>query len=112
MISEFNQLTEKYPSVRLLFSEGRAVTTLDTLIVPKELRKAGLGSEIMTNVINVADKNNVLLMLSVTKAFGATSEKRLTSFYKRFGFVENRGKRKRFELPRHDMYREPGIKSL
>lgn len=47
-------------------------------------------------------------MLTPSKDFGGTSVKRLTDFYKRFGFVENKGKNKDFTI-RDTMYRVPEV---
>jgi hypothetical protein len=47
-------------------------------------------------IVSPADKNDD----------GTTSRARLVRFYKRFGFVENRGRRKDFRIS-EGMYREP-----
>jgi predicted GNAT family N-acyltransferase len=61
----------------------------------------------MVDICKFADDINSILMLSPTMDLGATSINRLKKFYKRFGFVENSGKRKMYELPLLKMYRLP-----
>ncbi|MCK4871066.1 MAG: hypothetical protein KAS93_08155, partial [Gammaproteobacteria bacterium] len=83
---------------------------IQTIIVPKEIRRQGIGSEVMSQVVEYAD--SVGKLLTVTPAekddfHGTTSKARLKRFYKRFGFVENKGRNKDFSINARDMYREP-----
>ncbi|RLI98618.1 MAG: hypothetical protein DRP08_07985, partial [Candidatus Aenigmatarchaeota archaeon] len=82
---------------------------IDRIVVPKDQRKLGVGSQILTDITDYADRKN--LRVEVTPAtkddsIGTTSKSRLVKFYKRFGFVENRGKNKDFTT-RKGMYRNP-----
>lgn len=68
---------------------------LDHIVVPKGQRKQGIGSEVMKRITDYADKNNLRIVLTTAvkdDSFGTTSASRLKTFYKRFGFVENKGK--------------------
>ena len=67
---------------------------LDLIVVPKMKRKQGLGSKSLEMLSNWADTNNIILYLSPSNSFGATSTSRLVKFYKRFGFVFNKGSNK------------------
>ena len=53
-----------------------------------------------------ASINKSLIILTPSDSFGATSILRLKKFYKRFGFVENKGRNKDFQLS-CGMYRKP-----
>jgi len=82
---------------------------LDTLVVPKGIRKEGLGTKVMEELIRYADAHGFRLILSVAvhdDRMGTTSRARLIRFYKRFGFVENKGRNKDFTV-RASMIRKP-----
>ena len=73
----------------------KSIITVQSLIVPREKRKQGIGTQIMNELINYADKTKQRLELSPgirDKYQGTTSRKRLVNFYKRFGLVENKGR--------------------
>lgn len=77
---------------------------------------SGLGTWFMNSLIDWADKHKVLVHLSAArrgelkskdnKFKVPSSNRRLIDFYKRFGFVENRGRKKRYDIS-DTMYREP-----
>lgn len=69
-------------------------------------RNTGAGSKLMEKICMWADLNKVTLTLTPSTDFGATSESRLTSFYKRFGFVPNKGRHTVFAT-RESMFRKP-----
>jgi len=71
--------------------------TLQKIIVPEGARSAGLGSQVMRLVTEWADANGVTLALTPSADFGG-NKKRLGEFYKRFGFVDNKGRNKDFEI--------------
>jgi predicted GNAT family acetyltransferase len=82
---------------------------LDSLIVPIEKRKQGIGTQIMQELTSYADKVGKRLELSPGQKGdfpGTTSKGRLINFYKRFGLMENKGRNKDFTTNR-TMYREP-----
>ena len=83
--------------------------TLHSLIVPKGRRKQGLGTEAMTSLAAYADQHGQRVILTVGQRddhHGTTSSSRLRKFYKRFGFVENKGRNKDYRISA-SMYREP-----
>jgi len=78
---------------------------LSKIEVPKSERGKGKATEAMNELISFADSTGIRVTLTPTNEFGA-SKKRLIQFYKRFGFVENKGRNKDFTT-RETMYRKP-----
>lgn len=60
----------------------------------------------MQELVEYADRTGQKVMLTASTDFGGSSVKRLKDFYKRFGFVENKGRNKDFAIS-ETMYREP-----
>ena len=85
---------------------GRNAIELSKIVVPKEKRGEGLGSKFMQDLVSYADKYEKRVDLSPSKDFGASSVNRLKEFYKKHGFVENKGKHKDYSIS-HSMYRHP-----
>lgn len=82
---------------------------LSSIIVPKDARKQGVGSKAVQDLIDYADTQGkrVTLTPAIKDDFqGTTSSARLKKFYKKFGFVENKGRNKDFKIS-DSMYREP-----
>jgi GNAT superfamily N-acetyltransferase len=82
---------------------------LNAIIMKKEYRKKGIGTEIMERLTQYADevgKRILLLTSDKTSGWGTTSRARLRKFYKRFGFVHNKGRNKDFSIS-ENMYRRP-----
>ena len=102
-------ILEKYPSLKTLFlSENNNIITIDMIEVSKDNRSSGVGSSVMNEIINYADKKGMILDLvpSIKDSnIGTTSRTRLIKFYKKFGFVENKGKNKDFVRRSGGMYR-------
>jgi GNAT superfamily N-acetyltransferase len=86
---------------------------LDLLVVERGAQRAGLGSKVMKELTRFADAHGRRLTLQLANKndrFGTTSRARLVKFYKRFGFVENKGRYKDFALSLYaHMYREPSL---
>lgn len=89
-------------------SGGRADLHVQSLIVPAARRKEGIGTRAMEAVCDFADERGLRATLSpgIHDAGSTTSRSRLVRFYKRFGFVENRGRHSDLALSA-GMYREP-----
>lgn len=101
------QLENKYGViVDLLGKSNKGDLTLSRIEVPSSERGEGIGSDVMNDIIKYADANGRRIVLTPSTDFGATSVERLKDFYKRFGFVENKGKNKDFST-KESMYREP-----
>lgn len=84
---------------------------LNSLIVPKKDQRTGLGTATMLALCRMADQMGKRIVLSPATRddnWGTTSQKRLISFYKRFGFVQNKGRKKDFALS-DGMYRDPKV---
>ena len=86
--------------------ETRGYWSLSEIVVPKIQRNQGTGTEFMNELIGLADKLGKTIILTPDTSFGGSSVNRLKKFYKRFGFVENKGKNKDFMFT-DSMYRNP-----
>ena len=90
--------------IKLDIFETENEIKLSKIIVSE--KNMGVGTSVMNDLTNYADINNKVITLTPSKDFGATSVNRLKTFYKRFGFVENKGRNKDFSY-RDSMYRLP-----
>jgi len=89
--------------------ESRNAIELSSIIVGKENQKSGIGTSVMNDIINFADQHGKIVILDPglrDSAHGTTSKSRLVKFYKRFGFIENKGRNKDY-LFRSAMIRYP-----
>jgi GNAT superfamily N-acetyltransferase len=98
--------------------ENKTSLVLSRIIVKDEFRGTGIGSKVMEDLINYADKNNQILALTPSGDFGG-NKNRLIQFYKSFGFKHNKGQYKHFgfrdsmiRYPRMNETMKPMIKSL
>ena len=109
-INDFSKyLQKKYELTTLFLSDYNGTLELSMLEVPKAARKQGTGTAAMTEIVQYADKQQKRITLtpgSTDDRHGTTSYGRLVKFYKRFGFVENKGRKKDFTT-RAGMYRNP-----
>ena len=89
--------------------------SLEGIQVPKDAPR-GTGTAAMEDLVAWADKNGIMLTLSLGEKGYSPQEKwkktssqaRLTKFYRRFGFVPNKGRYKRYHLSIYvSMYRDP-----
>ena len=90
--------------------ESGDVITLNKMVVPESGRGKGTGSAVMQALVDYADANGKHIALTPSKEFGG-SVPRLKEFYKRFGFVENKGGNKVFQTS-ETMYRQVAGKTL
>lgn len=79
---------------------------LNSLVVKKELRGKGLGSAFMKDLVKLADRFGLTITLTPSTDWGASSVERLRRFYRRFGFVSNKGRNKIWQIS-DSMYRLP-----
>jgi GNAT superfamily N-acetyltransferase len=110
-VKEFSQNLEQELGLKTLFMfpDNKGNLKLETIIVKKDDRKSGTGTAAMERIVEYADQNGLRVTLTpaVQDDFqGTTSRARLVKFYKRFGFVENKGRNKDFEIS-ESMFREP-----
>lgn len=78
-------------------SESRGVLTVNKVVVPEHRRNAGAGTAAMQAITDYADAAGVHVALTPSADFGG-NKARLTQFYKRFGFKENKGRAKVYEV--------------
>jgi len=108
LFSRVSDIENKYANenIKLNIFETENEIKLSKIVVSE--KNMGLGTSVMNDLTNYADNNNKVITLTPSKDFGATSVNRLKTFYKRFGFVENKGRNKDFSY-RDTMYRLPQI---
>lgn len=85
---------------------GRRNLHLSRIEIEKGRRGQGLGTKAMEDLVALADQYGLLLTLSPSTDFGGSSKERLKRFYRRFGFISNKGRHKDFTLF-DSMYRTP-----
>ncbi len=103
------RLKDKYNLTTFFVTERPTELVLGMIEVPKVDRKQGIGTAVMDELIQYADSNNKRIILTPglrDDRHGTTSRARLVKFYKRFGFVENKGRYKDFSIS-DGMYRDP-----
>jgi predicted GNAT family N-acyltransferase len=105
-VNEFEFYLEDKYNANIDLGDYKKYIYLSKISIPKEIRGLGIGTEIMNEIIAYADENNRLLTLTPSTDYGATSISRLKEFYKNFGFIENKGRNKDFEISQ-SMYRVP-----
>jgi GNAT superfamily N-acetyltransferase len=105
------ELSDKYTSAGLkdisLFLSNNNIK-LNMIAVEKDKQKQGLGTKVLDDIVHYADTNKLDIYLTTgvkDDNFGTTSSERLKKFYKRFGFVENKGSNKDFSIS-GNMYRK------
>jgi GNAT superfamily N-acetyltransferase len=91
-------------------SEKDGVITVSKIVVPQDERGAGKGTAAMRALLDYADATGQHIALSPSGDFGG-NKARLVKFYKRFGFVENKGKNRAFSTS-ESMYRQADGKTL
>jgi hypothetical protein len=101
-----DMLSAKYPDAKISVSgDPSRGYTLNRIEVPKSQRSSGTGTAIMQDFVAAADAQGAVAKLSPSSDFGG-SVPRLKDFYKRFGFVENKGKNADYGIS-ESMYRLP-----
>lgn len=60
------------------------------ILVPTEAQGVGVGTQVLKKITDFADDHNLILSLTPSTDFGASSLSRLNQFYGRFGFKRNR----------------------
>ena len=104
-LKSIDDIKRNYPNVDLDIYSSPKGLTLSKIVVPKEARSEGVGSSVMSDLVKYADENNLPIALTPDTSFGG-NKTRLKSFYKNFGFVDNKGRNKDFSF-RETMIRQP-----
>jgi GNAT superfamily N-acetyltransferase len=88
-----------------LYGDAKKGYSLSKIKVPDELRNSGAGTKAMQDIVDRMDREGAIIVLTPDDAFGG-NKNRLIKFYKRFGFVPNKGRNKDFRF-RETMIRYP-----
>ncbi len=84
----------------IYYSIIQNVLVISSITVPKEKRNQGIGTKVMNEICDFADKNNLPIILTPSSDFGG-NKKRLIKFYKYFDFVKNKDYKYRELMIRH-----------
>jgi GNAT superfamily N-acetyltransferase len=88
-----------------LHGDAKKGYTLSKIKVSGDERNAGQGTKAMQDIVDRMDREGAIIALTPDDAFGG-NKNRLIKFYKRFGFVPNKGRNKDFRF-RETMIRYP-----
>lgn len=89
--------------IKNFISERGSRVNVAQIVVPQDARGAGTGTRAMQQLIDYADRTGKTVTLTPSADFGGTKS-RLVEFYKRLGFVENKGRNRDPEIS-EAMYR-------
>lgn len=91
-------LQNKY-NVKLWLSTQGGYLILNELVVPSENRREGIGTQVMQELTEYADLHQLPTALTPASIGGDyTPPKILVKFYKKFGFLPNKGRNKDFRI--------------
>lgn len=71
------------------YSRINNTITISKIVVPKDKRGTGIGTDAMRDIIKFADNYKLPILLTPSSDFGG-NKNRLISFYKNFGFISNK----------------------
>jgi GNAT superfamily N-acetyltransferase len=101
-IHEFEQaLIPKYPEIKrveLYFDDTNNSIFLSDMYIQPEYRGKGIGTKIMNDIINISDEMNLPVVLIPEPEENSMSQRQLINFYKKFGFIINRGDKMDYSL--------------
>lgn len=98
VVKKQNELREKHSDViekLFLFKTDDDLVELNQIRLIKQMQNAGWGNVILNDLTDWADENDIILHLTPSDTWGS-NVKRLTQFYKSYGFVRNTGKHRDF----------------
>lgn len=93
-----NEFARKGIDVDLYLRRNPYHLELSKIVIPKDKRNSGIGTSIMNRIVQFADSHGLKMSLTPDTSFGGSSKTRLNKFYKRFGFVDNKGRNKDYEF--------------
>jgi hypothetical protein len=82
---------------QLWIKENDFGLVLSAIVINKDARNSGIGSKVMTDLIEYSEQQNKIIALTPSNSYGG-SKGRLISFYKSFGFAMNKGGNKDFRF--------------
>lgn len=101
------ELKEKH-DIELDTYEYKDHIVISRIVVPKSKRNEGIGTEVIEAIIDYADEQSKDVFVTPTGDFGGSTS-RLAKFYKRFGFVPNKGKYRDFRTRESMIYKAEGM---
>ena len=87
-----------------IFENKDNTISINNLVVKQNLRNKGIGQNILNDIIDYADKNGKTITLTPTSQY--LTKNKLTNWYKKNGFVENKGRNMNYSIS-DTMYRLP-----
>ncbi len=106
-INSLEDIKTKYKSqtdqLNIFENEDNTIS-INNLVVKQNLRNKGIGQNILNDIIDYADKNGKTITLTPTSQY--LTKNRLTNWYKKNGFVENKGRNTDYSIS-DTMYRLP-----
>lgn len=114
-IKQYERELSKNGIILETIPESDNLLTIEIIEVPERLHNQGIGSKIMRNLCNYADKNDIVLQLRPA-ASSTHSRGRLIKFYSKFGFIINKGENLNdkyqymYRIPKEEMIMQESIK--
>jgi GNAT superfamily N-acetyltransferase len=87
-VHDFVSYVEDRHPVSLYMDRDGDKLILSSIVVPRDKRGLGIGKEVMQMIIDYADEVEMSVYLTPSTGLGASSLRRITNFYKQFGFVK------------------------
>lgn len=93
---------QDHPEIRnlVMYPYGNDIK-LDTLAIHKDKQGLGVGTKILDKIKQFSDTHNKRIMLTTGTCdpnFGTTSQSRLDKFYRKNGFISDKGRNKDFSI--------------
>lgn len=102
---DLTELMASFPNLDTWVSQSEGRIVLSKIVVPGGQRGNGQGTRFLETLCAMADRDGLRIEASPSVDFGG-NVRRLRKFYGRFGFVENKGRHRDFEVS-ESMYRAP-----
>ncbi len=96
-IKDLENLEKEYKDKASLTFNFRQNFSVYLAIIKVFEKRKGLGTEIMNKLCAIADKYDLIITCSPTSEYGSNIN-RLINFYKSFGFILNKGRKKDFRF--------------
>lgn len=106
-----DELTHKHDELKPVVTENASRIQLSRVVVPEGQRGQGRGTAFMEDLLSYADAAGKRITLTPSTDFGGSSVSRLRNFYKRFGFIDNKGRGRDLAVT-DTMIREPRARAV